>query len=77
MRSSRSGPAERVAQPSYESPSRGVKSSAFCADAGGAVETRVKTKTVGLRRISWCGLLIWIVPILAFAWLAVAARAGS
>jgi hypothetical protein len=41
------------------------------------METRVKTKTVGLRRISWRSVLLWIVPILAFAWLAVAARAGS
>ena len=76
MRSSKSGPAERAARPSWF-PSRGVKSRAFCADAEGAVETRVKTKTVGLRRISWRSLLLWIVPILAFAWLAIAARAGS
>ena len=31
---------------------------------------------IAIRSISWRSLLVWIVPILAFAWLAVAARAG-
>ncbi len=30
-----------------------------------------------MRRISWRSLLVWTIPVLAFAWLAIAARADS
>src|SRR3954452_5695237 len=50
---------------------------AFCADARGAVERRAKTKAVVMKRIPWRTLLVWALPLLAFAWLAVAARAAS
>src|SRR4051794_25716441 len=50
---------------------------AFCADARGAVESRAKTKTVPMKRIPWRSLLVWALPLLAFAWLAVASRAAS
>jgi hypothetical protein len=49
---------------------------AFGADARGAVETRAKTKTAPLRRIAWRSALLWALPIVAFAWLAIAARAA-
>ena len=29
-----------------------------------------------MKRIPWRSLLVWVVPLLAFAWLAVAARWG-
>src|SRR4051794_29934648 len=50
---------------------------AFCADARGAVDTRAKTKAIPMKRIPWRSLLVWAVPVLAFAWLAVAGRAAS
>ena len=52
----------------------GVTSIAFCADARGAAEKTAKTRTIAMRRIPWRSVLLWALPALAFAWLAVAER---
>ena len=55
----------------------GVMLITFCADARGAVERRAKRKADAMKRIPWRSLLVWAVPVLAFAWLAVAGRAAT
>jgi hypothetical protein len=47
---------------------------AFCADARGAMKKTAKTRAIAMRRIQWRSVLLWAVPVLAFAWLAVAER---
>jgi hypothetical protein len=52
-------------------------STAFCADARGVQSSKAKTRTAPARGITLRSVLVWGLPLLAFAWLAVAARGAS
>jgi hypothetical protein len=44
-----------------------------CADAKEAVQPKAKTKASTMR-IPWRTLMVWAIPLAAFAWLAIAGR---
>src|SRR4051794_20586305 len=50
---------------------------AFCADARDVHSSRAKAKVMATRARTWRSVAVWAVPLLAFAWLAVAGRAAT
>src|SRR4051794_30126251 len=50
---------------------------AFCADARGVHSRKPKTIAVATRARTWRSVAVWVAPLLAFAWLAVASHAAS
>src|SRR3954469_23741563 len=50
---------------------------AFCADARDVHSRKAKTIAMATRARTWRSVAVWMLPILAFAWLAVASRAAS